>query len=152
MLRKIKERKKSGSSIPIKVLDVGIGTGTQWVDFLKKHSLKLGEDIEIHGSGLSRILIPDLLKSKVKVCTADNLRKRFKRNTYDVVISHMGTHFQEHEALEDALYVTKRGGEIIVSGEIKERMPKVTNKKGEKHYEVLSKVTGGLWGYHLRKK
>ena len=50
LLKKIQERKATGSSIPIKVLDVGIGTGKQWLDFLKTYNLELGKDIELHGT------------------------------------------------------------------------------------------------------
>lgn len=151
LLEKIKEKRKSGSTIPIKVLDIGIGMGNQWIDFLNSHNLKLGRDIEIHGSGFTRSAAHPVLKNNVKACTADNIHKKFKRNYYNVVVSHYGLHQQQEAGIEDALHVLKPGGDLILSGELS--MPQVNSREGLKHYEIKhTNDTIFGWGMHLRKK
>lgn len=93
----------------LRVLDVGIGTGDQWVGFLKTHS------IELHGTALTKNLVHPKLRENVKLCSAAGIHRAFEHCYFDLVVTHYGAHMQEREALENALWVLKKGGEGIFS-------------------------------------
>ncbi|MFA6048758.1 MAG: class I SAM-dependent methyltransferase [Candidatus Micrarchaeia archaeon] len=154
LLKKAGEAQKRGRKL--RVLDIGIGTGKQWIDFLKKHEGK----IEFSGTRLHEgIVDPGMLalakkgKITLKPSFAANVHKKFAPGTFDLIVSCHGTHGQEQEALEGITHLLRPGGEAIVSGE-KNALPTSDSASHRKFYEILGQfppIWGGEWGYHLRK-
>lgn len=106
------QRNKSGS--PVKVLDVTFGTGTQWLEFLKKHGFELGRDVEIHGSALTTRAVVEKFKPFVKACLASKLYKKFKPNHYDFVVSNLGPYCESKANIENAVHLAKPGREVML--------------------------------------
>ena len=91
-----------------------------------------------------------MLLNRVKRCTADNIRKRFSRESFDIIVSHYGMHYQEKAGFEDALYVLKKGCELLVSG-TGNRMPKL--RQEHMRYSLIDhKPSFRPWAYHISKK
>ncbi len=144
------DQKINSKNEKLKVMDVGIGTGAQW--------LHMKEKIELWGSSLSGKVHPEI-KNNVKRATASNLHKHFPANYFDLAVSDFGTHFQEMEAIENILHLLKPGGEAIISGdEISKPEYTKPDMKSIKNLEKLTEIIsdegreGGFWMIHLRKK
>ncbi len=161
LLKKVKEAERRGKTL--RVLEVGIGLGWQWLDFLKEH----GHCVELHATSLTKKIVdPNILKKiQVKACAASALHRKFKPEYFDVIVSHFGTHFDERRGLESMLLVLKPGGEAIVAGIDAEANPLAYwEKSHEKHYKILKQILpfepskennwerSKLWAYHIRKK
>ncbi len=149
--REIEKSERDGRKLH--VLEIGVGTGRQWAEFLKKH----GNDFKFHATALTReflhpsftALVP---KERITLVNAASIYKKFKPGYFDLVLSHMGTHYQEKEALEAILHVLKPGGEAMVTVSEFAKIPVQTGEHA-KHYEtldVLPSETG--YFYHIRKK
>ena len=137
------EAKKAGESGRLlKVLDVGIGTGKQWVDFLNENLL------EWWGTSLTG-KVHAALKGRVINTTAALLHKKFQPDSLDVVVSHFGAHGQNEELIENALHVLRPGGQLILVSD--GERPKV--EPHSKHYQVIGSTVKNIkeWGIHLRK-
>jgi len=106
LVRKIAEAAVNGEIL--RVLDVGMGSGDQWVGFLKMHK------VEFFGTALTMGHVNPALRERVRLCTAASLHKKFAANSFDVVVTHYGAHYQELEAIENAIYVLKNGGEAVL--------------------------------------
>jgi SAM-dependent methyltransferase len=130
----------------LQVLDIGIGSGNQWIDFLQKHP------IDLHGTALSLRHVNPLLSGKVKRSLVINLHSHFKPGSFDVIVSHFGMHQQEKEALEQIIHLLKPGGEAIVQGELGDNP---VSDSHSAYYKILyakqSTITGA-WRYHIIKK
>lgn len=147
LLEKIQNRT---SSTPLRVLDIGIGTGKQWVKFLEANGLTLGREIELHGTALTKQTVHPLIRKQVRLATANNVHRKFPADHFDVVVSSFGMHFQEKEGLEDALHVVKPNGEVIVVGP-GNRLPQL--QENNPHYALLDFAKKeSRWGYLIRKK
>ncbi len=154
LLKKINAAEKRGEKL--RVLDVGIGTGRQWADFLEKH----GHRFEFVGTVIYKHYIHPKMeavlragKAKIIPSTAANLHNKFLPNYFDLAVSNFGTHYQEKEALESLVHVLKPGGEAMVSGGSTLQPP-----TSEKHGDVYRLITEfriakppNYWRYHLRK-
>jgi len=101
--KKCSEAEMRGETL--RVLDIGMGSGRQWLDFLKTHK------VEFFGTALAMTTVNPLLRKRTKLCTAAGLHKKFAANFFDVVVTHCGARDQELEAIENAVYVLKKGGE-----------------------------------------
>lgn len=89
----------------IRVLDVGIGSGRQWVEFMKLH----GNVVELHATGLDEVPINGLPVNFKRV-TADLLHRKFQEGYFDVVVAYFGIHGQGHAAIENILHLLTPGG------------------------------------------
>ena len=108
------KRLKPGEKL--RVLDVGMGDGSQWGEFLLDP--KIREKIELHATTLKKIgLTPTGLEGRVKTITAALLHRRFQPNYFDVVVSHYGMHRQEFAGVESVHHILKPGGEAILTFE-----------------------------------
>ena len=139
----------------LRVLDVGIGTGRQWVG--KTNGLIF------RATNVARLAFHPEVARNVVPCFADELHEKFKPNHFDLVVCHFGAHFMEREFLEGALHILKRGGEIILCGDqFSSPLPDSSRlrKEHEEHYEILAEYPPhgrsvhktSQWGIHLRKK
>ena len=139
----------------LKVLDIGGFTFSQWKDAPISN-------IEVQGTTLTPELVDPSMASAVKICCAYELHKIFPKNYFDIVVSHYANYDQERDALENAIYITKPGGEILFSGEENfyglYQLGHFTkeNPLHEKLFDILAYVDGrkyeGRWFYHLKKK
>ncbi len=146
---KIKAAKK-----PVNILDIGIGSGSQWLDFAKKHGFEIGVNFNIYGNDLGKRHVHPDLRSFVKSCPASKVHKFFEKGSMDFVVSHSGMHGEALAGLENAIHLAKPGGEVIVSAhEFESKDVDFENP----HFEVISKREneehpGKIYGLHLRKK
>lgn len=146
--------------VPFRVLDAGIGSGQQWFDFARKNGLVIGVDFEVCGTSLTKNGVIPELKSQVKICTANNIHLKFRREAkFDFVISHYGMHGLEETGIESAFRVLKPEGELFVCGIWKRPIPKLV--AGHDKYAKLIKshpgpnihlTDGKEWFLHLKKK
>ncbi len=145
------------SMIRHRLLDVGVGTGNQWINFLNKNP-----DMEFNGTALAKTMLHPEIKQKIKITTAANLHNHFEPNTFDTIVSHYGTHGQELEALEDIIYLLKPGGEAVVTGishNLFEKKLLLNAKKvNENVFDIIhhekkfdKKKSEASWCYHIRK-
>ena len=144
---------------PVRILDVGIGTGNQWMEFARKHSLEIGRDFEICGTSFTRNGVIDELKEKVKICTANNVHLKFRGSKpFDFVVSHYGMHEMEETGMESAFRTLKKGGELITSGIWTRVVPKLVpgfeNRANllKSHPAQTHMLNGTEWFLHLKKK
>lgn len=130
----------------IKILDVGCGHATQWVEFLKRHP-----NVEWHGSSLSKT-VKHSLKEKVRLCHAGNLHAKFEPESFDYVVSHLGFHDQPKDMLENTLHVLKPGGEAFLVNALQE-IPFHEAKNHFQEFHVLKQNwSGEFWGARIRKE
>ncbi|NUN11443.1 class I SAM-dependent methyltransferase [Candidatus Micrarchaeota archaeon] len=128
----------------IRVLDIGIGGGSQWKDFVKEN------DFEFWGTALSETFEPSL-KGKVKICRASELHSFFKENYFDVIVSSFGMHDEELVGIENAVYLLKPGREAFFKMETALR-----SFEARDHYDLLAEEAlfenGKQFGVAIRIK
>ncbi len=95
----------------LRALDLGIGSGAQWLEDLRD------DGISLSGTTLNAKNIHPELNREIIVCDAGSLHKHFPKSSFHVVVSHYGSHLQEIEALWNGLHVLKVGGEMVMSGD-----------------------------------
>lgn len=97
----------------LRVLDIGAGEGTQWLEFLKKHR----ENLELHVTTLSPKVVNPEIKGLARVVHAHaaNLHKRFKPDYFDVVVTNQGIHYQPLQAIENAVHLLKPGAQAFMN-------------------------------------
>ncbi len=106
---------------PLRVLDVGVGEGSQWLAFLEKHP-----DVDFEATAMARDTVHPALRSRTHVATADRLDRVFSnREPFDVVVSHLGMHDQEHAGLQRIFELLRPGGEAVVTGGINASVPEL---------------------------
>ncbi|MFA5077229.1 MAG: hypothetical protein WC488_02275 [Candidatus Micrarchaeia archaeon] len=142
------------SADPLRILDVGVGSGAQWVDFLKKFN------VEFHATAFNPALIDEpAIRNKTVKLAPHELSSLFNRGMFDLVVSYHGTELVEKEALENIMFILKNAGEAIVMGG-NGRMPGYWMNEPElgtytKFFRVLgtfkARDFSGEWTYHLRK-
>lgn len=93
----------------LRVLDIGMGSGEQWLDFLKQYK------IEFFGTATLMSRVVPALQERVRLCSAGGLYKRFPKDFFDIIVTHWGAHHQEAEAVENAIHLLKPGGEAILT-------------------------------------
>lgn len=148
------------SLVPFRVLDAGIGSGQQWFDFARKYGVVIGADFEVHGTSLTKHGVIPELKSQVKMCTANNIHLKFRKDKpFDFVISHYGMHGLEEAGIESAFRVLKPGGELFVCGIWTRRLPQLISTHSV-HAKLINSseasatpnISGKEWFLHLKKK
>lgn len=113
-----------------RVLDIGIGSGRQWIEFLRENKL------EFSGTALEMQQVDVRMREYVKICSAAELHANYPKGNFDVVVSHYGTHGQQLGALDNIMWALKKGGEAIVSGS--GGMPWLENPKAwPMHYAII---------------
>lgn len=95
----------------LRILDIGIGSGAQWIDFLHDY------EAIFHGTAISRGLVRPEIKDRVVRSSAANLFRHFTPGFFDIVVSNRGMHMQPNSAIESAMHVLKPGGELVFSSE-----------------------------------
>ncbi|VVB98920.1 Uncharacterised protein [uncultured archaeon] len=151
LIQKSKSRAGPG---PLKVLDIGGFSFSQWKD--------AGiPDIEVHGTTLTSGPVDPAMAPYVKICCAQEVHKFFPKNHFDIVVSHYSNYGQERDAVENALYVAAPGGEVLFSGEGNfYGLYQLGHFTGEnpshgKLFDIISYVDGrkfgGRWFFHLKK-
>lgn len=156
LTRKLAEAKNTGRKL--RVLDVGVGEGRQWIEFLRENQ----DDIEFHATGLTTHRVHYFLASKTVACTAAELHEKFPAGYFDVILSNQGTHNQEKSGLENIVYLLAKGGEALVSGTyhaLARPLPPLKELAHHAHYEIIKEHDLHdvvkrmlLWSYHVRKK
>ena len=146
---KINQAKQEGRKL--RILDIGAGTGKQWLPFLEKN----GNEIELHMIGLTKSIAHPKLRSKFRISSAAKLHALFPPNHFQIIVSHFGTHLQEKPAFEAIVHLLEPEGEAIVTGEAFDRPP-IDRPRFQRHYESLptkikKPAPPGHWGYHIRK-
>ncbi|VVC00407.1 Uncharacterised protein [uncultured archaeon] len=143
----------------LNALDIGITTGSQWVRFLSKYRLNLA------GTNLtdSESVAPEL-KEKVVACNSAELHRFFPQGFFDLVVSHFGVKMQLPELIENAIFVSKRGADIILSdvalsplsGQLGRYETVQMCAAENPHYEVVASEVPTImymdWFLWLRKK
>ena len=150
-------RKERGKKI--KILDVGIGQGSQWLRILKRN-----RGIEFHGTTLNENYDPAL--KNVKPIHVGELHKHYGENTFDYVFSHLGIHEQPFEGIENIMHVLKPGGQAVIILSPDESDVPVGEERSlfeaQEFYEILGFNTGVSMQFfmpqrsaillHIRKK
>ncbi len=140
----ILDRKNAGIKEPLRILDIGMGTGKQWIPFIEKH----GKDVTFSGTTLlSDNVDPAMEKYTVK-CDVLGVPNHFKPNEFDVVVSRHAMYGQELVGVEVALFEAKIGGEVVITGlSLLDKLPK------SRRFQVIEKDEHPLRAnfYHLRK-
>ena len=149
LTRRVGETEREGARF--RILDVGLGSGWQWKEFLEAHP-----GIEFLGIALTlRQVIPEM-RGRVKLCTAGRLERHFPSEYFDLIVSHYGMHFQTIEAFPGIVRLLKPGGEAIACGGSADDGPDVRFPGHEKQYEVLATREWNArqpeWFYHIRKR
>ncbi|VVB66459.1 Uncharacterised protein [Candidatus Gugararchaeum adminiculabundum] len=146
LLAKIAEAEAKGEVL--KVLDLGIGTGEQWIEFLKENEGR----IEFYGTALTMHSFHPELIGKVTLCSAAELNEIFHEGFFDLVVSHIGIYYQEAEAIENILHVLRPGGEAVITGMTAANPPDLLRPENhQQFYEIISMEGNGHWTFHLRK-
>lgn len=115
-----------------KLLEVGVGAGTDFTNWVRNGAIATGVDLTEHGVALTRErLALEGLKADVRIADAENLP--FESNTFDVVYSHGVLHHSPdtRRAIGEVHRVLKPGGTALVM-----------------IYNVHSWVGFMLWGVH----
>ena len=135
----------------LRVLDVGVGTGRQWIAFLSAHP-----NVEFHATALLEETINPALRDKVKVCGASAILAEYPLEYFDIISSHHGMHHSEVDALKSIWKLLVGDGEAIVVGDsFNYNMPSgIMLRRQCPFFEVLGEDTGSTTNvaYHLRKK
>lgn len=157
--RLLADKADSSGSI-LNVFDLGIGSGERWLPFLAIRKINLmginlAESQEVHPN----------LREFIKACNAADLHKFFQPNSIDVFVSHFGVKHQAPEIIENAIYVSKPGGIILLSDRVE--YPNFNMVPGNvetiemcasdtQYYRVIAKVVPDLierdWFLWLEKK
>ncbi len=149
LLRRAEESQTLGRLL--RVLDVGVGTGDQWLGLLRTGK------IDFHATSLTAVgMRIDIMKYTV-TCTAAGLHRKFPPDYFDLVVAHYGTHYTQKSGLENILWVAKPGGSILVTGE--GNMPPIASPENfGLFYRILNSDTykaerkEDCWFYMLRKE
>ncbi|MFA5930164.1 MAG: hypothetical protein WC861_04745 [Candidatus Micrarchaeia archaeon] len=141
-----------GDGATLKILDIGGCDFTQWKE-MSEHP-----NLELRGTSLTSNSVHPSMRHLVRVCGAHELHKLFPKNHFDIIVAHYSCYFQEMEAVENALYLAKPGGEIIFSGEDSffelQNWGNLTGKNPvhEKLFEIMAYEPAESYSFHLRKR
>lgn len=94
----------------LRILDVGVGSGRQWLDFLGKNP-----EVDFHATSLSKMPVVDELKDRTVVSLARNIHNKFEAGTFDVIVCHFGAHHHEKGLIECAHHLLKSGGVLYLT-------------------------------------
>lgn len=119
--------KKRVERKPIRILDVGIGSGRQWEGFLEKNP-----DVELVGTALTDSYVDSSMADRIRItyCQAKYLDDTFLTK-FGMIVSRAGMHSEENNGIAAAYRLLEIGGELMVVG-FKEFMP--TREKLASHY------------------
>ncbi len=140
---KVNEAASKGKKL--RVLEIGVGTGNQWVNFWHLHK----NNLELLPTSLTPIDFP-IKDIPVTVCHAGELHEHFEEGSIDVAVTNMGTHGQEIAAIEEVVHLLKPGGEALLTSVSKE-MALRGEKAGFYKIVALTKNFNGVPCLHLRK-
>jgi|GEM_PF-4369381 len=132
------------------VVDVGLGSGEQWLHVLKTPGL------EFHATSLTPTYHPDL-EGKVKICNADELHNHFAPNSVDLVVTSRGMHGTELAGLENAHHILVPRGEVIARFEqsAQLRTPPIVDSAffaAKDFFSLLNQgADGSSFSIHLQK-
>lgn len=109
-----------------KILDVGLGSGIQWLDFCEKHGLDI-QKVNLSATSLTDTFHPILKEygKDVVISDAASLHERFDAGSFDLILSNGSLSRQELSGIENIAHLVKSGGEAIITA------------KGPMSYEVL---------------
>ena len=114
----------------LRILDVGVGNGKQWLEFLEKY----GSVVEFHAIALNDIYVEPALRGSLTLCAAAGMAHEFPEGYFDVIVSRSGRHLQGMAGLVAAERLLKAGGDMIITlhrdnmpepGEISQFCPKL---------------------------
>jgi hypothetical protein len=129
----------------LKILDVGMGTGAQWVAFLEKYC----DSVYFIGTVLNKSIVKPSMQQYTVESRADNLRKNLiAGEKFDIVLSHCGMHLQELSGMREIYGLLPLGGEVLAVGLPNLPLPR-TLKSECPGFEILERF--GRVAYHLRK-
>jgi len=136
-----------------RVLDIGVGKGAQWLNFIKIHR----KHFEFSGTALLDCgLVDPRMAARVKFCSSDELVQNFEPASFNLIVSHFGMAYQFKEALESSIVLGKAGCDMFFTGDITNIAAyyrAVENK--DARYEVLESIPPNKdfeWFLHIRKK
>ncbi|MFN2398439.1 MAG: class I SAM-dependent methyltransferase [Gemmatimonadaceae bacterium] len=98
-----------------KLLEVGVGAGTDFTNWVRNGAIATGVDLTEHGVALTRERLElEGLKADVRVADAENLP--FETNTFDLVYSHGVLHHSPDtpRAIREVHRVLRPGGTALV--------------------------------------
>jgi SAM-dependent methyltransferase len=141
-----------GNHEPIRVLDIGVGTG-------KNIDLAFFEMLNIKFDCTSLAMAGDMAPGISRIVTlaqANDLHLKFAPASYDFVLSHYGVHKQLCPAIENIMFLLKPGGEALLSGDYDtSAFKKCTDCRNPiytiKAFDPPVKEKGGHWFLWLQK-
>jgi ubiquinone/menaquinone biosynthesis C-methylase UbiE len=154
LLKELARAKKKG--VPLRGLDVGIGSGKEWLDFAEKHGIAISDsELDLRGSVLlSDYVYPEFHKRTV-MCLSSQLAENFPLNHFDIVLTHFGMNGEEFKGLRAIHQIARPGGIVVAVGETK-HMPSfgAFGRLFSDDFMVIERAYDSLEGvgYYLRKK
>ncbi len=130
----------------LKLLDVGIGTGVQWVEFLARHP-----EIDFFGTACSRGELQEGIRTRVVSCAARDLHDHFSPGFFDLVVTHYGMNCELYEGFENAHHLLRVGGEAVLSG-WNYNLPDLADPRYRREFELLAYEPTLNWFIHFRKE
>lgn len=96
----------------LRMLDVGVGPGKQWLEFLAEHA----GSVEFHAVALSDEYVEPALRCSLTICAAAGMAHEFPEGYFDVIVSRSGMHRQAMAGIIAIERLLKPGGEAVITG------------------------------------
>jgi hypothetical protein len=94
-----------------RILDVGVGEGSQWLAFLNRNEGRL----EFSAVALTNAYSHPNLLPYLVTCEAAGMAHEFPQGHFDAIVSHSGMHQQGLAGLKAIEYLLRAGGEAFVA-------------------------------------